>query len=178
MRKTTSTILALAAAVAIPAAAWAAAAAPAGKTVAKAVVNGKAITLSHAYLFHAPDNWNEKQQNAVVIVTQTPLDPKRLDAAKTLAAALEGSGQRVQVEIRPDRKADIQICHDGFGDGMCYSTSIFPEDWKIIALEPKRAAGEGIQPFMGKEETVFEKYRLDYQIAFDAPWVKDFAARR
>ena len=48
----------------------------------------------------------------------------------------------------------------------------------MIALEPKRAAGEGIKPFMGREETVFEKYRLDYEIAFDAAWVKDFATRR
>lgn len=31
----------------------------------EARVNGESIALAHAYLFHAPDNWNEKEINAV-----------------------------------------------------------------------------------------------------------------
>ena len=175
MRTTTARLVALAAALALPAAG---ASSPAAKSVAKATVNGQARTFSNAYLFHAPDNWKEEQQNAVVLITPAPIDKKRLDSAKTLQGALEGLGEHLKLEIAPDRKLDISICHDGFGKGMCYSTTILPEDWKTIALEPKRAAGEGIKPFMGHEETVFEKYKLYYEIAFDAPWIKDFAARR
>jgi len=34
------------------------------KTAGKVTVNGKPLGVNHAYLFHAPDNWEEKQVNS------------------------------------------------------------------------------------------------------------------
>jgi hypothetical protein len=149
-----------------------------GKSLGKATVNGQALTVSHAYLFHAPDNWDEKQRNAIVYLTAAPLDPKKIDAAKTLADVAAIAGQRIVLEIRADRKIDVSICHDGFGKGMCYSTSVFETDWKPGALDEKHVSGSGITTWMGKEETVFEKYKLYYEVAFDADWARDFDKRR
>ena len=39
------------------------------KTAGKVTVNGKPLGVNHAYLFHAPDNWEEKQVNSVVLIT-------------------------------------------------------------------------------------------------------------
>jgi hypothetical protein len=163
---------------ALAASASAAPAAAPGGTLGRATVNGQVLSVSHAYLFHAPDNWDEKKRNAVVVITPAPLDAKRIDAAKTLSDITSTAGQRIVLEIRPDRKVDVSICHDGFGKGMCYSTSVFETDWKPGALEEKHVSGSGITTWMGKEETVFEKYKLFYEVAFDAAWAKDFTARR
>lgn len=154
-----------------------AAAEPAAKTAGYASVNGVKLEVAHAYLFHAPDSWEEKERNSVVLLTPAPLDAGKLRAAKTLSEALDLAPQRIVVEIRPDKKVNLAICHDGFGKGKCYTTSIYPDDWKPGAIDDRHVSGSGIAPFTGEEETVFQKYRLNYSVAFDASWVNDFSAR-
>jgi hypothetical protein len=148
------------------------------KTAGDVRVNGKPLPIAHAYLFHAPDNWEAKQTNSVVILTGQPLDEAKLKAAKTLAQALQAAPQRIVVEVRPENRADLSICHPEFGDGMCYSTTISgPDEWKA---EPAAAGhlGGHVRIFAGHEDTVLDKYKLFYDFTFDAAPVADFAQRR
>ncbi len=148
------------------------------KTGGKVTVNGKPLGVNHAYLFHAPDNWEEKQVNPVVLITAQPLDVAKLQQAKTLRDALQFAPQRVVVEARPGGKADISICHPAFGDGMCYSTSVMGADeWKEEPAAPGHFGGH-LRVFGGQAWKVFEKYDLFYDLTFDATPVTDFQSRR
>lgn len=148
------------------------------KTAGKVTVNGKPLGVNHAYLFHAPDNWEESQVNSVVLITAKPLDEAKLKQAKTLAEALQYAPQRVVVEARPDGKADISICHPAFGDGMCYSTTVSGADeWKEEPAAAGHFAGH-LRVFGGQAWKVFEKYDLFYDLTFDAAPVADFKNRR
>ena len=148
------------------------------KTGGKVTVNGKPLGVNHAYLFHAPDNWEEGQVNAVVLITAKPLDEAKLKQAKTLAEALQHSPQRVVVEARSGGKADISICHPEFGDGMCYSTSVMGADeWKEEPAAAGHFAGR-LRVFGGQAWKVFEKYDLYYDLTFDAAPVANFKTRR
>lgn len=148
------------------------------KTAGKVTVNGKPLGVNHAYLFHAPDNWEEKEINSVVLISAKPLDEAKLRQAKTLVEALQNAPQRVVVEARSGGKADISICHPEFGDGMCYSTTVSGADeWKE---EPAVAGhfGGRLRVFGGQAWKVFEKYDLFYDLTFDAAPVADFKSRR
>ena len=152
--------------------------APAQKTSGGAKVNGKPLDVAHAYLFHAPDAWEEKEVNAVVVLTAKPLDEGKLRQAKTLADALDNAPVRIVVEVRAGNKANLSICHPEFGDGMCYSTTIHgPDEWQEAAAAPTHLAGH-VQTFTGEEQTVLAKYRLFYEFSFDAAPVADFQRRR
>lgn len=148
------------------------------KTGGKVTVNGKPLGVNHAYLFHAPDNWEEKETNSVVLITAKPLDEAKLKQAKTLRDALQFAPQRVVVEARSGGKADISICHPAFGDDMCYSTSVMGADeWKEEPAAAGHFAGH-LRVFGGQAWTVFEKYELFYDLTFDAAPVADFKSRR
>lgn len=148
------------------------------KTAGKVTVNGKPLGVNHAYLFHAPDNWEESQVNAVVLITAQPLDEAKLRQAKTLRDALQFAPERVVVEARPGGKADISICHPAFGDGMCYSTSVSGADeWKEEPAAAGHFAGH-LRVFGGEAWKVFEKYDLFYDLTFDAAPIADFKSRR
>jgi hypothetical protein len=140
-------------------------------------VDGKELRLAHGYLLRAPDAFKASQQNAVVLLTPQPLDPKKLDAAATFAAALDLSPQRVVLEIEPDRSVKLWICHDGFGAGKCFITPLAPFDWKPGVVEEKRVSGS-VKSFAGKEETVLETFRLYYEVEFDAAGGRALATRR
>lgn len=148
------------------------------KTGGKVTVNGKPLGVNHAYLFHAPDNWEEGQVNPVVLISPQPLDTAKLKQAKTLREALQFAPERVVVEARPGGKADISICHPAFGDGMCYTTSVMGADeWKEEPAVAGHFAGR-LRVFGGQAWTVFEKYELFYDLTFDAAQVADFSSRR
>lgn len=148
------------------------------KTAGKVTVNGKPLGVNHAYLFHAPDNWEEKEVNSVVLISAKPLDEAKLRQAKTLVEALQNAPQRVVVEARSGGKADISICHPEFGDGLCYTTSVSGADeWKVEPAAPGHFAGR-LRIFGGEAWKVFEKYDLFYDLTFDAAPVTDFKTRR
>ena len=148
------------------------------KTAGKVTVDGKPLGVNHAYLFHAPDNWEEGQVNSVVLITAQPLDEAKLKQAKTLRDALQFAPERVVVEGRPGGKADISICHPAFGDGMCYSTSVSGADeWKEEPAVAGHYAGH-LRVFGGEPWKVLDKYELFYDLTFDAPLVADFKSRR
>ena len=150
---------------------------PATSTSGEARVNGKVLPVAHAYLFHAPDNWNEKQTNEVALLTPKALDEAALKRAPTLAEALQQAPERIVVEARPDGKADLSICHAAL-EGACYSTTVSGEDeWKPQHAAQGHLAGR-VRIFGGREDTVFEKYKLFYEFTFDAAPVRDFAKRR
>ena len=140
-------------------------------------VDGKELRLAHGYLLRAPDAFRASQQNAVVLLTPQPLDPKKLDAAGTLLAALDLSPQRVVLEVEPDRSVKLSICHDGFGAGKCYMTTVAPFEWKPGVVEEKRVSG-GAKSFAGKEETILESFRLYYEVEFDVKGGRALATRR
>lgn len=161
---------------------------PAGGTTAGAVPAAPAVSgfarvddtelrLAHGYLLRAPDAFKASQQNAIVLLTPQPLDPKKLDAAGTLLAALELSPQRVVLEVEPDRSVRLWICHDGFGAGKCFITPIAPFDWKPGVVEEKHVSGS-LKSFAGKEETVLETFRLYYEVQFDVKGGRALATRR
>ena len=148
------------------------------KTAGKVTVNGKPLGVNHAYLFHAPDNWEEGEINSVVLISAKPLDEAKLRQAKTLVEALQHAPQRVVVEARSGGNADISICHPEFGDGMCYSTTVSGADeWKEEPAAPGHFAGR-LRVFGGQAWKVFEKYDLFYDLTFDAAPVADFKSRR
>ena len=148
------------------------------KTAGKVTVNGKPLDIAHAYLFHAPDAWEETEVNAVVLLTAKPLDEAKLRQAKTLAEALDNAPVRIVVEVRAGDKADLSICHPQFGDGMCYSTTIHgPDEWRAEAAPAKHFGGH-VQTFTGEEQTVLGKYKLFYEFTFDALPIADFQRRR
>ncbi len=148
------------------------------KTAGKVTVNGKPLGVNHAYLFHAPDNWEEGQVNPVVLISPQPLDTAKLKQAKTLREALQFAPERVVVEARPGGKADISICHPAFGDGMCYTTSVMGADeWQEEPAVAGHFAGR-LRVFGGQAWKVFEKYDLFYDLTFDAAPVADFKSRR
>lgn len=150
---------------------------PAPSASGEARVNGQALPVAHAYLFHAPDNWNEKQTNEVALLTPKALDPAALKKAATLSEALEQAPERIVVEARPDGKADLKICHVAL-EGACYSTTVSGADeWQPRRAAQGHLAGR-VRIFGGHEETVFEKYKLFYEFTFDAAPVRDFARRR
>ena len=148
------------------------------KTGGKVTVNGKPLAVNHAYLFHAPDNWEESEINSVVLISPSPLDEAKLKQARTLRDALQFAPQRVVVEARSGGKADISICHPAFGDGMCYSTTVSGADeWKEEPAAAGHFAGH-LRVFGGQAWKVFEKYDLFYDLTFDAAPVADFKSRR
>ena len=140
-------------------------------------VNGKELRLAHGALLRAPDAFEASQQNAIVFLTPQPLDPGKLQSAGTLLAALDLSPQRVVFEVKPDKSARLSICHDGFGEGKCYSTSVAPFDWKPGVVDEKRVSGS-TKSFAGKEETVFETIKLYYELQFDVTGGRALPSRR
>jgi hypothetical protein len=151
----------------------------AGSASGEARVNGKSIALAHAYLFHAPDNWNEKEINAVVLITPRPLDEAKLRAATTLVEAIEVADEHVAVEVRATGgQADLRICHPEFGEGRCYSTTISKPEWSPAEAAAGRVAGS-VRTFTGGEEEIFQgDYKLFYEFRFDAAPVRDFERRK
>jgi hypothetical protein len=114
---------------------------------------------------------------SIALLTVEPLDVEALRRAGTLREALMQAPVRVVVEARPDRpSAELSICHPEL-DGLCYSTSVSEGDWVPAEAAPGHFAGS-VKTFTGKEETVFEKYRLFYEFRFDAAPVRDFERRR
>ncbi len=155
-----------------------AAAANAPSASGEARVDGKSLKLAHAYLLHAPDNWEAKQVNAVALLTPKPLDEAKLRAATTLQAALNLAPERVVVEVPPaGPKAELKICHPGFGKDWCYSTTIYPPEWSVAKAAAGHLAGS-VKTFTGEEEEVFQKHKLFYAFSFDAAPVRDFDRRR
>ena len=140
-------------------------------------VNGKELRLAHGTLLRAPDAFDAPQLNAIVFLSPQPLDPGKLAAAGTLLAALDLSPQRVVIEVKPDKSLKLSICHDGFGDGKCFTTPIAPFDWKPGVVEEKRVSGS-VTSFAGKEETVLEAFKLYYEIRFDVKGGRALPSRR
>ena len=137
-------------------------------------LDGKPIEFHHAYLFRAPDQWEEKQTNAVVVVTPQPIAKAAIDGAKTLADVYALVAPGVVLEIGPDKRAHMTVHHPGFGD-LSYSTSPFTSDF--TAFEPGHVAGH-IGSFSEEDETIFGKYKIWYGFDFDAaPLQKEFKAR-
>jgi hypothetical protein len=151
-------------------------AAPAASTSGEARVNGKSLVVAYAYLFHAPDQWNEKQTNDVALLTTKPIDAAALKNASTLTEALKYAPERIVVEAHPDGKADLSICHIAL-EGLCYSTPIsLPQEWEHASAPNGHLTGH-VRIF-GGEQTVFQKYKLFYDFTFDAAPVRDFTKRR
>lgn len=150
-----------------------------GSASGEARVNGKAMTLAHAYLFHAPDNWRENETNSVVMITARPLDEAKLGAATTLLEALRLADEYVQVEVRPaGDQADLIICHPEFGVGRCFSTTISQPEWTPAEAAEGHFAGS-VRTFSGGEREVFQgEFRLFYDLQFDAAPVRDFDRRK
>ncbi len=146
-------------------------------TSGEARVDGRPLAVAHAYLFHAPDNWNEKQTNDVAVLTAKPLDTAELKKAATLAEALKQAPERIVVESHPDGKADLAICHPGL-DGACYTTTVsLPDEWQHAITANGHLTGH-VRILGGHETTVFQKYRIFYDFKFDAAPVRDFTKRR
>lgn len=144
----------------------------------EARVDGKPLKLAHAYLFHAPDAWKATQVNAVALLTPKPLDEAKLRAATTLQAAFNLAPERVVVEVPPaGPKAELKICHPGFGADWCYTTTIYPPEWSVAKAAAGHLAGS-VKTFTGEEEEVFQKHKLFYAFSFDAAPVRDFDRRR
>ena len=154
------------------------AAAAAGPSASGSVrLDGKVMTLTNGYLLHAPDAFEAARRNAIVLLVPHPLDAAKLAAARTLHEAYELAPQRVAFEIKPEKKVALSICHEGFGDGRCFSTPVAPFDWKPGVVEEGHVSGSA-RSFADKEETVLEKFKLYYAFTFDVSGGKSFAARR
>jgi len=140
-------------------------------------VDGRALALAHAYLFHAPDPWDASKTKAVALLTVAPLDPAAVAKATTLSEVLEMAGESVKVEVgEPGAAVQLSICHDAFGPGKCYSTSVYPPEWSAGEAAQGHLAGS-LKTFTGEPETVFEKFELFYDFRFDAAPARDFERR-
>jgi hypothetical protein len=150
----------------------------ASATSGEARVNGTPLVVAHAYLFHAPDSFNDAQVNEIAVLTDKPLDEAELKKATTLSKALSLAPERIVVDVGKDGKAEISICHKAL-EGSCYTTSISAAfgDWKPAASAKGHLAGH-VRILSGHEETVFSKYKVFYEFTFDAAPVRDFAKRR
>ena len=140
-------------------------------------VDGKVLTLSHAYLFRVPDAFKANQKNAFVLLTPKPLDAAALAAAKTLAAVRALFTEGAQLEIGPDGHGKIWLCHDALGKGNCYQSGFSAFEVKIESNTAARVAGTA-RSFGGGEETVLETHKLFFDLRFDRSSSTELAARR
>ena len=139
-------------------------------------VNGQPLALTQAYLLHAPDAFEEKQINAVVLLTPEPLDAAALRAAESLRAVLDLAPRRVVIEFAGTTSdGSLAICHPAFPEGFCFRTT-------SGELSREEAAGGHVtgtvQTFTGQEETVLDKYLVFYDLRFDAAPARDLTRRR
>jgi len=139
-------------------------------------VNGQPLALTHAYLLHAPDAFEEKQINAVVLLTPEPLDAAALRAADSLRAVFDLAPRRVVIEFAGTTSdGSLAICHPAFPEGFCYRTT--SGEYSREEAAGGHLAGT-VQTFTGEEETVLEKYLVFYDLRFDAAPARDLTRRR
>ena len=157
-------------------AAFATAAGAASPVSGEVRVNGQPLALTQAYLPHAPDAFEEKQINAVVLLTPEPLDAASLRAAESLRAVLDLAPRRVVIEFEGTTSdGSLTICHPAFPEGFCYRTT--SGEYSREEAAGGHVAGS-VQTFTGEEETVLEKYLVFYDLHFYAAPARDLARRR
>ncbi|HOQ61905.1 MAG TPA: hypothetical protein PKZ08_14865 [Vicinamibacterales bacterium] len=139
-------------------------------------VNGQPLALTQAYLLHAPDAFEEKQINAIVLLTPEPLDAAALRAADSLRAVFDLAPRRVVIEFAGTTSdGSLAICHPAFPEGFCYRTT--SGEYSREEAAGGHLAGT-VQTFTGEEETVLEKYLVFYDLRFDAAPARDLTRRR
>lgn len=156
----------------------------ASPSLGQLTVDGKSITLTHAYAVSGPDTFDGTQRAYLVLLTEKALAPDAIKKAESFAE-LGGKSVRsllesgLAVEISPDKGYHLTVRHPALGGSELQKSGNF--GLKVTTLGPDRVVGTvassaGMTPEGdGGPEEITPSHRVQFKIHFDVPVERQFA---
>ncbi|MEO8035480.1 MAG: hypothetical protein ABI837_13675 [Acidobacteriota bacterium] len=148
-------------------------------------VDGKTITLNHAYAVTGPDSFDGTKESFLVLLTEKPLAPNAIKDATSAEALGEKSVRSLlesglAVQIGPDKGYHLTIRHPALKDHELQRSGF--SGLTIVTLGPDRVAGTfasssgmGRSEGDGGVEEITPNHTAQFKIHFDVPVSRRFA---
>jgi hypothetical protein len=130
-------------------------------------IDGKAVSLSHAYAMSQPDKFDAKKTNTAILLTEKPLPAGALDKLTDLEGAQRGERRNSVLFVLDETGKAVRevIRHDSLGD-MSLQMSGMTHAQVSSTAGPKGRI-QGSAKTKEPEEFLDHKYQID--ASFDAP---------
>ncbi len=141
-------------------------AAPAGKASGTITIDGKAVTLAHAYAWAEPNPFDKQKTDVVVLLTEKPVPPEAFVGAEGLLAV----GRRIQgfVLYKIDDQGALTgevVDHPALGGQWIQMSGATRTSFTKKTLSPQRV--EGAFQTDGVEKVLGHTYQAKVQAAAD-----------
>ena len=147
-------------ALAFPGAARAAEAVAPGEAAGSFSIDGKAVSLHHAYAMTQPSDFDEKKTDTAILLTEDPLPAKALEELKDLESAAQGKGNSLLLKLDDSGRAIREVVHHAaLGGGSLQMSGMTNSEVHVAAR-----TGDAISGSAGtakEEEFLNHRYRSD-----------------
>jgi hypothetical protein len=130
-------------------------------------IDGKAVTLSHAYAMSQPDKFDEKKTNTAILLSEKPLSAGALDKLTDLENAQRGDRRNSVLFVLDETGSAVRevIRHESLGDvSLQRSGTTLAE---VSAAAGPEGRVQGSAKTKEPEDFLDHKYQID--VGFDAP---------
>jgi hypothetical protein len=129
-------------------------------------IDGKSVTLKHAYAMGQPNTFDEKKTDTVILLTEKPLAEGALAEIESLQDAARGMENYLVYKLNEKGESISEIVHHrALGERSLQMSGMTNADFRSEAFTPQRVAGtfatKGAEDFMG--------HPYEIRVRFDAP---------
>ena len=150
----------LLAALALPRAARAAVTVAPGEADGSFSIDGKTVSLHHAYAMTQPSDFDETKTDTAILLTEDPLPAKAFEELKDLESAAQGKGNSLLLKLDDSGRAIREVVHHAaLGDGSLQMSGMTNSEVHVAARTVDAISGSVATA--KEEEFLKHRYRSD-----------------
>ncbi len=131
-----------------------------GEAAGSFSIDGKAVSLRHAYAMTQPSDFDEKKTDTAILLTEDPLPPRALEGLKDLESAAQGEGNSLLLKLDESGNAIREVVHhSALGGGSLQMSGMTHSDIRVTSRSGGAISGS---VSTAKEEEFLEHpYKTD-----------------
>jgi hypothetical protein len=147
-------------ALAFPAAGRAAESLAPGEATGSFSIDGKAVSLHHAYAMTQPSDFDETKTDTAILLTEDPLPDKAMENLKDLESAAMGKGNSLLLKLDESGQAIREVVHhSALGDGSLQMSGMTHSEIHVASRSTDAISGSASTA--KEEEFLKHPYKSD-----------------
>lgn len=136
-----------------------------GEAAGSFSIDGKAVSLHHAYAMTQPGDFDDKKTDTAILLTEGPLPARALEGLKDLESAAQGEGNSLLLKMDESGNAIREVVHhSALGGGSLQMSGMTHSEVRVGS----RSAGEISGSVSTANEEGFLEHRYKSDVRFHA----------
>jgi len=136
-----------------------------GEAAGSFSIDGKSVTLSHAYAMTQPSDFDEKKTDTAILLTEDPLPARALEGLKDLESAAQGGGNSLLLKLDESGNAIREVVrHSALGGGSLQMSGMTHSEVRVSSRDSGGISGS----VSTAQDEEFLKHRYKSDVRFHA----------